>query len=235
MKTRTLLLASLALNALFLGGILLHPRMWERTAPLIAREFDEASTVVAVDDPNVVAEDPKETPGRITGLRWASVESTNYVDYVANLRAIGCPEATIRDIIAADLTATVRQASGEKRPESSNLIDPQTRQLEGLVNQLLGSQEFSAAGTAQGVASTPETSEYKDGSELTKPVGQGSEDPAAKAEARRKRLEALRRTWLVDSIRARYGIEALLEWQYQAVSAGLTFEEYVQRSVDRVQ
>lgn len=34
---------------------------------------------------------------------WSSVESEDYRKYVANLRSIGCPEQTIRDIILADL------------------------------------------------------------------------------------------------------------------------------------
>lgn len=36
-------------------------------------------------------------------LRWSQLESTDYGTYVANLRGIGCPEQTIRDIISADL------------------------------------------------------------------------------------------------------------------------------------
>jgi hypothetical protein len=34
---------------------------------------------------------------------WRSVESADYKEYIANLRAIGCPEETIRDIINADV------------------------------------------------------------------------------------------------------------------------------------
>lgn len=34
---------------------------------------------------------------------WRAIESTNYQRYVANLRAIHCPEKTIRDIILADV------------------------------------------------------------------------------------------------------------------------------------
>ena len=36
-------------------------------------------------------------------LTWQDIESTNYPGYVANLRGIGCPESTIRDIIVADI------------------------------------------------------------------------------------------------------------------------------------
>lgn len=34
---------------------------------------------------------------------WEEVESTNYTAYIENLREIGCPESTIRDIIVADV------------------------------------------------------------------------------------------------------------------------------------
>jgi LysM repeat protein len=36
---------------------------------------------------------------------WQEVESADYPTYIANLRAIGCPEQTIRDIIIADVNA----------------------------------------------------------------------------------------------------------------------------------
>lgn len=36
-------------------------------------------------------------------LTWAELESTNYSTYISNLRAIGCPEDTVRDIIVTDV------------------------------------------------------------------------------------------------------------------------------------
>ncbi len=36
-------------------------------------------------------------------FRWGQVESPDYREYVANLRAVGCPEPVIRDIVCADL------------------------------------------------------------------------------------------------------------------------------------
>jgi len=38
-------------------------------------------------------------------FHWSEIESPDYATYVANLRAIGCPEQTIRDIIIADVNA----------------------------------------------------------------------------------------------------------------------------------
>jgi hypothetical protein len=37
-------------------------------------------------------------------VRWSRIESQDYHAYIANLRAIGCPEPTIRDIIYADVS-----------------------------------------------------------------------------------------------------------------------------------
>lgn len=36
-------------------------------------------------------------------LTWADIESEDYAEFVRNLRAIGCPEPTVRDIIVADV------------------------------------------------------------------------------------------------------------------------------------
>lgn len=38
-------------------------------------------------------------------LSWSEVESPDYPTYIANLRAIDCPEQTIRDIVIADVNA----------------------------------------------------------------------------------------------------------------------------------
>jgi hypothetical protein len=39
---------------------------------------------------------------------WRAVESDDYKTYIANLRAIGCPETTLRDIIVADVNELYR-------------------------------------------------------------------------------------------------------------------------------
>jgi hypothetical protein len=40
---------------------------------------------------------------RHENFTWEQIESTNYVIFVKNLRAVGCPEQTIRDIILAEV------------------------------------------------------------------------------------------------------------------------------------
>lgn len=49
-------------------------------------------------------ETPAAAPAKpIQSFDWRMVESEDYKKYIANLRAIGCPEETIRDIITADV------------------------------------------------------------------------------------------------------------------------------------
>lgn len=45
-------------------------------------------------------------------FHWRQLESTNYDTFVANLRAVGCPERTIRDIVEADVWARWEFAQG---------------------------------------------------------------------------------------------------------------------------
>ncbi len=52
---------------------------------------------------------------------WQEVESRDYPTYIKNLRDIGCPEQTIRDIIVADVTAMLREKYlGRSQPFKPN-------------------------------------------------------------------------------------------------------------------
>jgi hypothetical protein len=50
---------------------------------------------------------------KIATLDWKSIESTNYVTYIDNLRKIGCPDETIHDIVLAD----IEKAYSDRRTE----------------------------------------------------------------------------------------------------------------------
>ena len=47
---------------------------------------------------------------------WQEIESQDYAAYIKNLREIGCPEQTIRDIIIADVTQMLREKQREQSP-----------------------------------------------------------------------------------------------------------------------
>ena len=63
-----------------------------------------------VDSPLIVTPAPDPAPA----LKWQSLETEDYQQYLANLRAMGCPEQTIRDIVSADLLT----AYAERRKEA---------------------------------------------------------------------------------------------------------------------
>jgi len=76
-----------------------------------ARRTAEPSPPPVVGDP-LASEEPPAPPAPevvvttnyvTNDFRWRQLESEDYPTYIARLRAIGCPEQTIRDIIIADL------------------------------------------------------------------------------------------------------------------------------------
>ncbi|MGH6830578.1 MAG: hypothetical protein ACREDG_05430, partial [Methylocella sp.] len=71
----------------------------------LARSYPQSAPVPAA--PAAVKPAPAAAPPitvfKTNRFHWSQVESANYRKYIANLRAIGCPEETIRDIITADV------------------------------------------------------------------------------------------------------------------------------------
>jgi hypothetical protein len=95
MRGRAPLLLSLVLNAALLAAfwIILRRDVEPTTA---ARVEDTAAASSGVVRTNVVV--------RRQNFVWSDIESEDYPTYIANLRLIGCPESTIRDIIVAEVT-----------------------------------------------------------------------------------------------------------------------------------
>src|SRR5262245_47286113 len=56
---------------------------------------------------NAAANQAKTAPPQVVYVtnrfHWSQVESADYRQYIENLRGVGCPEATIRDIILTDI------------------------------------------------------------------------------------------------------------------------------------
>ncbi len=62
----------------------------------------------------------KPTPNK-AAFHWSQIESEDFVTYAANLQSIGCPEATIKSIIQAEL----RDIYLEKRMELQKTVNEQ--------------------------------------------------------------------------------------------------------------
>jgi len=81
---------------------------------------------------------------RLAPFDWRQVECEDYRQYIANLRAIGCPETTIKDIIVADVnelfasrTAALTQTNQYRywRRETVSRSEEQQKQLQALYLQ----------------------------------------------------------------------------------------------------
>jgi hypothetical protein len=73
-------------------------------------------------------------------FQWNQLESPDYRAYIANLRAVGCPKQTIRDIITADvdsLYAARRQRLAAQVPDGPPLVRANAQQaLDSKLNTL---------------------------------------------------------------------------------------------------
>ena len=103
MSQKTLLIFSLVMNVAF-GAMLLRSKPVEPPVELAPAQTKAAPFVPATP----AAAKTRTVTQVVTNtvaqkFDWNAVESDDYKKYIANLRAIGCPEETIRDIITADV------------------------------------------------------------------------------------------------------------------------------------
>ncbi len=107
MNSRNLLLVSILLNVGLLAGF-----AWHINRTLTTVEAKPAYATAPATAPagpskrgSGTATEPAPMPAPASGdvFNWRKVESEDYKKYIANLRAIGCPEETIKDIIIADV------------------------------------------------------------------------------------------------------------------------------------
>ncbi len=118
MKLMFLLTGSVTLNiALGLACWLKPARMAPIAGPQAPETPGSGSSVAIIEKcvTNVVTVIKAAEP-----FDWRTVESDDYKQYVANLRAIGCPEKTLRDIIMADVTDLFRERA---RRSTSNRFE----------------------------------------------------------------------------------------------------------------
>ena len=99
MKTKVLLVLSLLLNLALAVYLLLGVRSLKEEIALPPVAAPALAPAAHAPAPAVVVVTNRST----TVSDWHQVESVDYKQYIANLRAIGCPEETIKDIILADV------------------------------------------------------------------------------------------------------------------------------------
>lgn len=99
MNAKPLLLVSILINVLLTAAIIY--RLATPPAAESSRIPVPPAPVPATNSPSPRSQN--ESTNAVKQFTWELVESEDYRKYIANLRAIGCPEETIHDIIIADV------------------------------------------------------------------------------------------------------------------------------------
>ena len=96
----------------------------ERSRPLTAIDQLVATRLVSPREAAVSPQGPAAV-----ALDWARIHSTNYPTYLRNLREVGCPPRTIRNILLADINASfdIRKAL---RPSDPGYLAPEALERE---------------------------------------------------------------------------------------------------------
>ena len=136
---------SIWLNLGLLGALIFVAANQRREASTMSRAGTETipSTGVTINAPVAATKDlPKP-------FRWSQLESTSdYRIYVANLRAIGCPEATIQDIVSGDAGRAFSFERNQLGLDGSGIGAWSRLHQAQLVADLLGEQSTAAKLTA---------------------------------------------------------------------------------------
>ena len=98
---------SVILNLALLGGSVFiwanHQSKRAISAPSAVTKAQLPTQAVAVSAPPIVQQVEPQP------FHWSQLGSTDYRTYIKNLRGIGCPEATLRAIVRADVHAVYRK------------------------------------------------------------------------------------------------------------------------------
>jgi hypothetical protein len=150
------------------------------TAPVQTDSESGQAAAVAVATPP----QPESKP-----FRWSQLESTDYRQYIANLRGIGCPEQTIRDLVTVDVDSVYAPQRAQLEQKSKSPFAPQqtiAAELKQLQDQeawtlasLLGTQ-IAATNLATDDAPPPSRAvRQKPGTGISLPLVFQDVDPAA--------------------------------------------------------
>jgi len=110
MKTRLIILFSLLNIAVLIAGFsflrqYLDQKLEKKPEPVVVQSLDSlwqrksgklvAAAAQSIPQPTVIF--------KTNDFKWSQIETNDYRQYIVNLRRIGCPEPTIKDIILTDV------------------------------------------------------------------------------------------------------------------------------------
>jgi hypothetical protein len=105
MNTALPLILSLGVNLVLVAAVV--NQLGKPASPAPEPAGIRAEGAAAPVTIKVVSRDQSPPSAPVAGFHWRMLESEDYRQYVANLRAVKCPEQTVQDIVYADLERLV--------------------------------------------------------------------------------------------------------------------------------
>ena len=154
------LLASFVMNLMLLAALIVLWQGRREPVPAVAAAMPvrPVKTTDLVKAPEPVA--------KATTFQWRQLDAPDFATYVKNLRAIGCPELTIRDIVTGELAEIYEQKRQMAATTGSGaLLEAEMSRLKTEQTQLLAHLTAPAASTVPSSASVtaenqPSTATY---------------------------------------------------------------------------
>lgn len=182
MKVKFILALSLLINVVLVAWLVMtpHPRP-ARSLPVAGTEMKPNADPAASS-----ALPPEAAPIPVhESFRWSQVDSGDDVAYIHNLRSIGCPADTIRDILTAAIGRRydARRAELKERQKKGEIglvaVQDSTARLwdeqNELISRLFGTPStFGAGGTVAQASTEPSLNsgaQQADTDPLRKPIG----------------------------------------------------------------
>ncbi len=113
MKTRFVVILCVFNAAVLAAGYLFFSEYW---GGQVEQDRESAQVELAAWKAKAAQASVRPQPVVVyqsNAFNWSQLESTDYRQYIANLRAIGCPELTLRDIIMTDVMRLYAQRRGQ--------------------------------------------------------------------------------------------------------------------------
>ena len=112
-RTRFIFILALFNIAALGAGWVYISQHWERQ---VAQDQESAQAELSAWQARAEAAASSEPPAvvfKTNAFNWSQLESTDYRQYIANLRSIACPEGTLKDIILTDVMRLYAQRRGQ--------------------------------------------------------------------------------------------------------------------------
>ncbi len=123
MNAKGILVFSLAANFGLLGVVIFLLAKPPATHPAGAAQNNSSAAPVQKNKSKSAEKIFTVSTTNALKIDWHMVESEDYRQYIANLRSIGCPEETIRDIITADVNKLFESRRKQMQATSTNKFE----------------------------------------------------------------------------------------------------------------